>query len=290
VTQTIERIAVIGAGTMGHGIAQVAAEHGFSVVLYDVKEDLVRAGLGKIREDLERGVKKGKVTPEARDRAMSKIVVAWDLSSANGAHLVIEAAPEDLAVKQRLFGELSRVCGPETILASNTSSLSLTDIAAGAERPERVLGMHFFNPPPRMKLLELVRAYQTADFAMHAARVAAEKMGKEVVESKDSPGFASSRLGICLAMEAIRMLEEGVAKAEDIDKAMRLGYGHPMGPLETTDLVGLDIRLAIAEYLHRELGTEQFRPPLLLKRMVRAGKLGKKSGEGFYKHDKPERS
>ncbi len=282
----IERIAVIGAGTMGHGIAQVAAEHGFSVVLYDVKEDLVRAGLGKIRESLDHGVRKGRVTPESRDRALSKIVVAWDLSSANGAHLVIEAAPEDIDIKQRLFRELSRICGPETILASNTSSLSLTDIASAAQNPGRVVGMHFFNPPPKMKLLEIVRAYQTSDATMQAARAAGEKMGKEVVESRDSPGFASSRLGICLAMEAIRMLEEGVAKAEDIDRAMRLGYGHPMGPLETTDLVGLDIRLAIAEYLHRELGAPQFRPPLLLKHMVRAGKLGKKSGEGFYKYEK----
>ena len=281
----IERVAVIGAGTMGHGIAQVAAEHGFSVVMYDVKDEFVRAGLAKIRESLEKSVHKGKTTPEARDRALEKIAVASDLHSANGAHLVIEAAPEDLEIKQRLFKDLSRICGPDTILASNTSSLSVTDIASAAQNPSRVVGMHFFNPPPRMKLLEIVRAYQTADATMAAARQAAEKMGKEVVESKDSPGFASSRLGICLAMEAIRMLEEGVASAADIDKAMRLGYGHPMGPLETTDLVGLDIRLAIAEYLHRELGGAQFRPPLLLKRMVRAGKLGKKSGEGFYKHD-----
>jgi 3-hydroxybutyryl-CoA dehydrogenase len=281
----IERVAVIGAGTMGHGIAQVAAEHGFSVVMYDVTEELVRAGLGRIRDDLERGVRKGKVTTEARDKTLSRIAVAWDLSSANGAHLVIEAAPEDLPMKQRLFRELSHVCGSETILASNTSSLSLTDIAAAAEHPGRVVGMHFFNPPPRMKLLEVVRAHQTLPATIQAARSAGERMGKDVIEAKDSPGFASSRLGICLAMEAIRMVEEGVARPEDIDKAMKLGYGHPMGPIETTDLVGLDVRLAIAEYLYRELGAPQFRPPLLLKQLVRAGKLGKKVGEGFYKYD-----
>lgn len=285
---TIERVAVIGAGTMGHGIAQVAAEHGFSVVLYDINEDAARAGLGRIRDSLDRAVKKGKITPDARERTSGRIAVAWDLLSANGAHLVIEAAPEDLALKQRLFTELSRVCDADTILATNTSSLSVTDIAAAASNPTRVVGMHFFNPPGKMKLVEIIRAFQTSAATLAAVRAAAEKMGKAVVEANDSPGFASSRLGVCLAMEAIRMVEEGVARPEDIDRAMELGYGHPMGPLRTTDLVGLDIRMAIADYLHRELGAPQFRPPLLLKKMVRAGKLGRKAGEGFYRYDKPE--
>ena len=197
---------------------------------------------------------------------------------------MIVAIPEDLALKQALYRDLSRLCAPDAILATNTSSLSLTEIAAAATHPERVVGMHFFNPVHLMKLLELVRAHQTSEQTLETVRAVGERLGKQTIVVKDHPGFASSRLGIALGMEAIRMVEEGVASAADIDRAMVLGYGHPMGPLKLTDLVGLDVRLAIAEYLYAELGSPTFRPPQLLKKMVRAGQLGKKSGQGFYKY------
>jgi len=280
----ISTVGVVGAGTMGHGIAQVAAQAGYATVLYDVAKELAQQGLQRIAENLDAGVAKGKVTAEQKSQALGRLRAVSDLQELQGCQLVIEAAPEDLATKQKLFSQLSEVVAPDAILASNTSSLSLTEIAAAADRPERVVGMHFFNPVHVMKLLELVRAHQTSDGALAAARAAGERMGKQVIVVKDHPGFASSRLGIALGMEAIRMLEEGVASAEDIDRAMELGYGHPMGPLKLTDLVGLDVRLAIAEYLYGELGNPSFRPPQLLKKMVRAGKLGRKSGEGFYRY------
>ncbi len=281
---TIERIAVLGAGTMGHGIAQIAAQAGYTVALYDITQEAVSRGLSRIQDNLAKGVEKKKVTPEEREQTLARLSTHTELKCVEGCGLVIEAGPEDLALKQKLFKELSALAGPNAVLATNTSSLSLTDIAAAAANPSRVVGMHFFNPPHIMKLLELVRAYQTSDETLALAREVGLKMGKELVEVNDAPGFASSRLGICLAMEAIRMVEEGVAKPEDIDRAMELGYNHPMGPLKLTDLVGLDVRMAIAEYLHRELGAPQFRPPQLLKKMVKAGKLGKKSGQGFYKY------
>jgi 3-hydroxybutyryl-CoA dehydrogenase len=207
-----------------------------------------------------------------------------DLEAVSGCDLVIEAIPEDLSLKRALFKKLSEICASTTILASNTSSLSLTEIAAAARGPERVVGMHFFNPVHLMKLLEIVRAYQTSDATVQAVRGVGTRMGKQMIEVKDRPGFASTRLGVALGLQAVRMLEEGVASAEDIDRAMELGYGHPMGPLKLADLVGLDVRLAIAEYLYKELGSDAFRPPQLLKQMVRAGKLGRKTGEGFYKY------
>lgn len=280
----IEKIGVIGAGTMGHGIAHVAAQAGYTVKLYDVTLEAAEKGLSKIAGNLAKGVEKGKVKSEDRDATLKRLSTTADLKALSDSHLVIEAIPEDLSLKQALFKDLSSLCSAETILATNTSSLSLTEIAASATRPERVVGMHFFNPVHLMKLLELVRAYQTSDETMAAVREVGQRMGKQTIEVKDHPGFASSRLGIALGMEAIRMLEEGVASAEDIDRAMELGYGHPMGPLKLTDLVGLDVRLAIAEYLYKELGTPTFRPPQLLKKMVRAGKLGKKSGQGFYNY------
>jgi 3-hydroxybutyryl-CoA dehydrogenase len=280
----ITEVAVLGAGTMGHGIAQICAQAGLKVRLYDVSLEQAQRGLAKVKENLDKGVEKGKVTPEAREQALARLRPIASLAEAAGCQLVIEAAPESLELKRKLFGELSERLGPEALLASNTSSLSLTEIAASAKQPERVVGMHFFNPPHLMKLLEVVRAHQTSDASVALARAVGEKLGKDCIEVRDAPGFASSRLGICIAMEAIRMVEEGVASAADIDKAMKLGYNHPMGPLELTDLVGLDVRLSIAEYLQRELGAPQFHPPQLLRRMVRAGKLGKKSGEGFYKY------
>jgi 3-hydroxybutyryl-CoA dehydrogenase len=280
----IQTVGVVGAGTMGHGIAHVCALFGHTTWLYDVTRELAERGLSKISENLAVGVQKGKLTEKDKEAALGRLTATARLEDLASCQLVIEAIPEDLALKQSTFQRLSEVCSPTAILASNTSSISLTEIAAAAKRPERVVGMHFFNPVHLMKLLEIVRAYQTSDETVAAARVFGEKIGKQLVEVKDHPGFASTRLGIALGMEAIRMVEEGVGSPADIDRAMELGYGHPMGPLKLTDLVGLDVRLAIAEYLHRELGSPTFRPPQLLKKMVRAGKLGKKAGEGFYKY------
>jgi 3-hydroxybutyryl-CoA dehydrogenase len=281
---TQEGFGVVGAGTMGHGIAQLAAQAGYRVQLYDTTQERAEAGRVRLAANLEAGVARGKVTAEQRDAALARVEAVSTLDALAGCAVVIEAVPEELALKQALFRDLSARLAPDALLATNTSALSVTEIAAAARHPERVVGMHFFNPAHLMKLLELVRALQTSDATLARARTVAERLGKQVVEVQDHPGFASSRLGILLGMEAIRMVEEGVGSAADIDRAMELGYGHPMGPLKLTDLVGLDVRLAIAEHLHRELGNPAFRPPQLLKRMVRAGKLGKKSGEGFYRY------
>lgn len=279
----IRRVAVIGAGTMGHGIAQVAAMAGMDVALFDAFEGAAEKGLGKISENLEKGVERGKVTVEVRDAALAHLRVAATIDEAAAdADLVIEAVVESLDVKTALFADLDRIAPADAILATNTSSLSVAAIAAATSRPERVIGMHFFNPVHLMKLLELVVHDGTSDTTREAALAVAHALGKEPIVVRDVPGFASSRLGICIGLEAMRMVEQGVASAEDIDKAMVLGYNHPMGPLRLTDLVGLDVRLSIAEYLHRELGSESFRPPDILRRMVAEGKLGRKSGQGFY--------
>jgi len=279
----IESIGVLGAGTMGHGIAQVAAQAGYRTLLYDVAPSLAEAGLRRIAENLDKGIERGKVKPAEKQATLQRLSAVSQLGALAGCGLIIEAIPEDLALKRRVFQELSQLSG-QAILASNTSSLSVTQIASAAARPERVVGMHFFNPVHIMKLLEIVRARQTSDATVETARRVGARLGKESIVVRDSPGFASSRLGIALGLEAIRMLEEGVASAEDIDRAMELGYGYPMGPLKLGDLVGLDVRLAIAEYLHRELHSDVFRPPKLLQDMVRAGKLGRKTGQGFYKY------
>jgi 3-hydroxybutyryl-CoA dehydrogenase len=240
--------------------------------------------LGRIGDSLARAVEKGRCTEQERIDALARLGAAADLDEAAAfADLIVEAAPEDLELKRELFSRLSKAAKPEAILATNTSSLPITAIASAASKPERVIGLHFFNPVPAMKLLEIVHGERTHPMVVTAARAVGARLGKEVVVVRDAPGFATSRLGIALAMEAIRMLEEGVASAEEIDRAIELGYGHPMGPLKLTDQVGLDVRLAIAEHLTQELG-ERFRPPQLLRRLVRAGKLGKKSGEGFYKY------
>lgn len=280
----ISTLGVVGAGTMGHGIAHVAAAAGYKVVLYDTKLDLAEKGRQKIEVNLDYGVKKGKVTAAAKDEALAKISVSEKLSDFSKCELVIEAVPEKMELKQKLFAELATMLPATAILATNTSSLSVTEIASAVPNPERVVGMHFFNPVHLMKLLEVVRAYQTGEDVVNTVKAVGLKMNKELIVVRDSPGFASSRLGLALGMEAIRMLEEGVGSAEDIDRAMELGYGHPMGPLKLTDLIGLDVRLAVGEYLHKELGNPAFRPPQLLKQMVRAGRLGKKVGKGFYSY------
>jgi 3-hydroxybutyryl-CoA dehydrogenase len=280
----MQRIAVIGAGTMGHGIAQVGAAAGLEVRLYDLDAERLGAALGRVRANLDAGVARAKVTAEERERALRNLRAAKRLEDAVGeADLVIEAVPERLQLKQELFRTLDRAAPPEALLASNTSSLSVTEIGSATLRPERVVGLHFFNPVHIMRLLEVVRGAATSDSTMEAALHFARLLGKEAIVVSDTPGFASSRLGVVLGLEAMRMLEQGVASAKHIDRAMELGYNHPMGPLRLTDLVGLDVRLGIAEHLHRTLGGEQFRPPRILRRMVAEGRLGKKSGEGFYR-------
>jgi 3-hydroxybutyryl-CoA dehydrogenase len=283
-TTNVKRIAVLGAGTMGHGIAQVAAQAGFRTALYDLESSLVEGGVSRIRANLAQGVERGKVTAEEAEAALGRVDPTTDLEAAVGdAGLVIEAAPERMDLKTSLFRDVSALAPEAAILATNTSSLSISEIARAAARPERVLGMHFFNPPYVLKLLEIVRAEQTSDETLAAGRAVAERMGREVITVTDSPGFATSRLGLVIGLEAMRMVEQGVASAEDMDRAMELGYRHPVGPLKLTDLVGLDVRLDIARYLDRHLEGARFRPPEILERMVKEGKLGKKSGEGFYR-------
>jgi 3-hydroxybutyryl-CoA dehydrogenase len=267
---------------MGHGIAQAAAAAGLSVTLRDVSEELTAKGLRSIESNLSKGVARGKVSEEERERALSNIGTTTSLEETSGSDLFIEAVPERLELKRETLREVERLNTSDFIFATNTSSLSITEIAEGSRRPARVVGMHFFNPVHLMRLVEIVRGRETSDEAIEAVRAVALRMKKTPIVVRDVPGFASSRLGVALGLEAMRMVEEGVAEAKDIDTAMELGYNHPMGPLRLTDLVGLDVRLHIAEYLHAKLGSERFRPPEILRRMVAAGKLGKKSGEGFY--------
>jgi len=278
------RVAVLGAGTMGAGIAQVCAQSGAEVALQDVQDAFVLKGRARIQEFLQKGVEKQKVTAADRDATLARIRTTTDRKVACAdADLVIEAVPEDLALKNGLFKELAPLCPPGCVLASNTSSLSLAKVFAGVAGPERCIGMHFFNPVPLMKLLELVRTPQTGTRTIDRVTAFARQLGKEPILVVDSPGFASSRLGVCLGLEAIRMVEAKVASPEDIDKAMELGYGHPMGPLRLTDLVGLDVRMAIADYLRKELDHPGFEVPQLMRDMVAKGHLGKKTGQGFYR-------
>ncbi len=276
-------VAVVGAGTMGHGIAHVAALAGYETTLTDSNTDVLTAAAGRIQTNLDGGVERGKISAQEARHALGRLAMIEDLDAAvSGADLVIEAVIEDLEIKRELFGRLDALTGPSAILATNTSSLSVSSIAEGTTRPGRVLGMHFFNPVHIMKLVELVRHERTDSDVIEDAREITLKMGKQPIVVTDSPGFASSRLGVVLGLEAMRMVEQGVAKPEDIDKALELGYGHPMGPLKVSDLVGLDVRLAIAEYLHQELGQPHYEPPALLRDKVAAGELGKKTGKGFY--------
>ncbi len=279
------RAAVLGAGTMGHGIAQVCAQAGLEVRMFDVAPAALERGLAGIDAFLAKGVAKGKLPESEAAAARARVRGTTSLAEAcAGADLVIEAVPEQLALKRSLFLESAAAAPASALLASNTSSLSIASIAVGLPAPERFLGMHFFNPVPLMSLLEVVKGPASSAAAVEAAVGLARRLGKEPIVVKDAPGFASSRLGVAIGLEAIRMVEEGVASAADIDKAMELGYRHPMGPLRLTDLVGLDVRLGIAEYLSRELGP-RFEPPRLLREMVAVGKLGKKSGAGFYRWD-----
>src|SRR5882724_6978184 len=273
---------------MGHGIAQVAAASGYPVILRDLDREALARGIQNIERNLAKGIQLAKLTEADRDLTLQHIRGTTRLEDVSAADLIIEAAPEKLEVKREILEQLESLSDQAFIFASNTSSLSITAIAESAARPENVVGMHFFNPVHIMRLLEIVVAKRTSEETVAAVSEVGRRMKKEPIIVRDVPGFASSRLGVTLGLEAMRMLEQGVASARDIDTAMELGYNHPMGPLRLTDLVGLDVRLNIAEYLHGKLGSETFRPPEILRRMVRDGKLGKKSGEGFYKWSESE--
>lgn len=276
-------IAVVGAGTMGGGIAHVAALTGFAVHLYDAVAGAAAQGIARIRKNLDKGVELGKVAAADRDAAVARIQAFDDLAAAcQGADCAIEAVPEILELKREIFATLDRSTPAHALLATNTSSLPVAQIAASVRDPSRVVGMHFFNPVHVMKLVEVVRHAGSDPAAVALAVALSERFGKTPITVADSPGFASSRLGLVIGLEAMRMVEQGVASAADIDTAMKLGYGHPMGPLELTDLVGLDVRLGIAEYLSGAIGPA-FAPPAVLREKVAAGQLGKKTGEGFYR-------
>jgi 3-hydroxybutyryl-CoA dehydrogenase len=268
---------------MGHGIAQVSAAACIATRLFDIEQSSVDAGLARIQKNLDKGIARGKVTAEQKAATLSRLSGTSQLAEAvDGADLVIEAIPEKLELKQDLFRRLQPLTAPTTVLGTNTSSISIARIAEAAADPSRVVGLHFFNPVFIMKLLEVVHHEGTDPEVLAAVNAYGAAIGKECINVRDMPGFATSRLGVCLGMEAIRMVEDGVASAEDIDKAMVLGYRHPIGPLKLTDLVGLDVRLHIGEYLARELGNAAFEPPALMRQLVDEGKLGQKTGQGFY--------
>jgi len=278
----IERMAVVGAGQMGSGIAQVAAQAGLSVTLADASAELARGAHGKLAATLGKLVEKGKITAAEREQVLSRIRPAASLDDCAGADLAIEAIVENEGVKKELFRRLDALLPAHAILASNTSSISITGLAAATRRPERFIGMHFMNPPPVMQLIEIIRGLQTSDETYAAVMALAKRFGKTTVTSKDSPGFIVNRILIPLLNEACFALQEGLASPEDIDTAVKLGLNHPMGPLTLADFVGLDTCLYIAEVLHRELGEDKYRPAPLLRQYVAAGWYGRKSGRGFY--------
>ena len=285
----VMEIAVLGAGSMGHGIAHVSAQAGNDVILRDLEDGLVEQGLEAIKDNLEKGIKKGVVDESEREKTLGNIATTTDLEFAvENADLVIEAAPENMDLKKNIFSEVEEAASGETVIATNTSSLSITQISSALNKPERAIGLHFFNPPHIMDLVEVITAEQTNERTEELAVSFVENLEKEDIVVRDTAGFATSRLGLVLGLEAIRMAEQGVASPADIDRGMIVGYGYPMGPIELTDHVGLDVRLHIAEHLYEELG-ERFRPPQSLRRKVRAGKLGKKSGEGYYEWENGER-
>jgi 3-hydroxybutyryl-CoA dehydrogenase len=279
------RLAVIGAGLMGSGIAQVAAQAGWQVTLRDLNEDATGRGLDAIRTSLGRFAAKGVIGAEEVEATLARITPTTDLEAAADADIVVEAVFEQLEVKREVFRELDRICAPGAVLATNTSAIPITQIAAATQRPESVVGTHFFSPVPMMKLCELVRGYKTSDETLATARAFAEGVGKTVVVvNRDIAGFVTTRLITALVMEAVRLVESGVISAEDLDTACRLGFGHTMGPLATTDLTGVDVLLHATRNIYAETADEKFFPPELLQRMVAAGDLGRKTGKGFYSY------
>jgi 3-hydroxybutyryl-CoA dehydrogenase len=280
----MKQVAVIGAGTMGNGIAHLFAQHDWSVALIDVQAAALERGLGVIRKNLERQVKKGTITPEVPDQVLARITTETDVEAAGKAEFVIEAATENPTLKQQIFQTLDVVCGDEVILASNTSSISITEIAACTKRPAQVIGMHFMNPVPVMQLVEVIRGHETSDETTRTVLDLATALGKTPVEVNDYPGFVANRVLLPMINEAVYCVMEGVATPDAVDTVMKLGMNHPMGPLALADLIGLDVCLAILEVMHRGLGDPKYRPCPLLRRMVAAGHLGRKSGRGFHSY------
>ena len=281
----MEKIYVLGGGTMGSGIVQAFAQKGYEVIVRDIKDELVQSGIVRINNGLSKLVSKGKMTEETKEDILSRISGTTDMNLAADCDLVVEAAIENMKIKKEIFAELDKISKPETILASNTSSLSITEVASATNRPEKVIGMHFFNPAPVMKLVEIIRGMATSQETFDAVKELSVAIGKEPVEVEEAPGFVVNRILIPMINEASFILQEGIASVEDIDTAMKYGANHPMGPLALGDLIGLDVCLAIMDVLYNETGDTKYRSSSILRKYVRAGWLGRKSGRGFYNYN-----